>query len=209
MIPSPPEPLSCINRKRFSPGTEFHRIHHLDFESNSFNPCRGRPSRFAPLLSAGACIPTMYAATSFEAAVHETIFHELQHDAARKVIAFGQIEKLDYAVIQLRRELVVASLFEADLNAWSLTRKLLIDTMAADYPETAKWAVAIHDAFADIDGLVWTSKRCDPDLSLVLFGDRVASGDIAAASRARIVQSNDLISQVRAFGQRANILLSL
>jgi hypothetical protein len=208
MIPRPPATFAAINRIKL-PATELHRIHNSSFASNSFNPCLGRPSRFAPLLrSDGTCIPTMYAATSLQCAVHETLFHEIQHDAKYKSIGYHEIENLDYSVVHPRRDLVLAGLFEPDLNRWGLTRRQLIDTFAADYEATAKWAIAMHDSLSDIDGLVWTSRRCDPEMAYLLFGDRVPTDLLDTAYRARICETNALLLQVRNFADRANILIA-
>jgi hypothetical protein len=150
----------------------------------------------------------MYAATNLESAVHETVFHEIQHDAKHKSVRFGEIENLDYAIVQPRRDFVLASLFEPDLNRWGLTRRQLIDTFATDYDETAKWAIAIHDAFSDIDGLVWTSRRCDPEKAYLLFGDRVLPHQLDTAHYARISETNALLLQIRDFADRADILIA-
>jgi hypothetical protein len=209
MIPWPPATFAAINRVKLPVATELHRIHNSSFASNTFNPCLGRPSRFAPLLrSDGTCIPTMYAATTLECAVHETLFHEIQHDAEHKSVRFNDIEKYDYAIIQPQRALALAGLFEPDLNKWGLTRRQLIDTFPADYEATAKWAIALHDAFSDIDGLVWTSRRCDPASAYLLFDDRVPSHQLAPVHEARISKSNALLLQIRSFADRANILIA-
>jgi hypothetical protein len=209
MIPPPPTIFSAVNRVGLRSATELHRIHSSRFVGNSFNPCLGRPSRFAPLVrSDGTCIPTMYAATNLESAVHETVFHEIQHDAKHKSVRFDEIEQLDYSIIRPQRDFVLASLFEPDLNRWGLTRRQLIDTFAADYVETAKWAIAMHDAFSDIDGLVWTSRRCDPEKAYVLFGDRVLPHQLDAAHQVHISETNALLLQIRGFADRANILIS-
>jgi hypothetical protein len=150
----------------------------------------------------------MYAATNLECAVHETVFHEIQHDAKHKSIGYHEIEQLDYSVVRPRRDLVLASLFEPDLNRWGLTRRQLIDTFAADYEATAEWAIALHDSFSDIDGLVWTSRRCDPERAYLLFGDRLPTGLIRPVQRARIVETNALLLQIRDFADRANILIA-
>jgi hypothetical protein len=150
----------------------------------------------------------MYAATSLECAVHETVFHEIQHDAKYKSIGYREIEKLDYSVLRPRRDLLLASLFEPDLNRWGLTRRQLIDTFAADYEATAKWAIALHDSFSDIDGLVWTSRRCDPEKAYVLFGDRLPVHLLHTVHQARISETNALLLQIRDFADRANILIS-
>ena len=150
----------------------------------------------------------MYAATNLECAVHETVFHEIQHDAKTKSIGYHEIEKLDYSVIRPRRDLVLASLFEPDLNRWGLTRRQLIDTFAADYEATAKWAIALHDSFSDIDGLIWTSRRCDPERAYLFFGDRLSADLIHPVHQTRISETNVLLLQLRDFAARANILIS-
>jgi RES domain-containing protein len=209
MIAAPPSPFPTVNRQTLAAGSGLHRIHSSDFDSNAFNPCRGRSTRFAPLLRPdGSCIPTAHAASTFECAVHETVFHEIQHDAGHKSIAFHQIERLDYAKLTVRRDLMLAALYEPDLNRWKISRRDLVDTFALDYPDTAKWAIAIHDAASDVDGLVWTSRRCDPDRAHVLFGDRVRPDDLSVDQRERIARSNLLLGQVRNFADRANILIA-
>ena len=209
MIPPPPASFAAVHRVGLRPGTGLHRIHGAGFASNAFNPCLGRPSRFAPLLRPdGTCISTMYAASTFECAVHETLFHEIQHDARHKSVRFGELEHLDYAVVRPQRELVLAGLFEPDLNKWGLTRRQLIDTFAADYDATVKWAVALHDACSDIDGLVWTSRHCHPASACLLFGDRVPSHQLDTAHRARISETNALLLQIRDFADRADILIA-
>ncbi len=209
MIPTPPSRFPGVNRTVLQAGAELHRIHSADFASSTFNPCKGRPSRFAPLLRPdGTCIPTAYAASTFECSVHETVFHEIPYDAPHQSVGFHVMENLDYAVLQAQRDLVLASLFEPDLNKWGLTRQQLIDTFPTDYPETAKWAIAIHDAFTDIDGMIWTSRRCDPDRACVLFGDRINSDELGISRQARIVRTNSLLLQVRNFAKRADVLIA-
>jgi hypothetical protein len=209
MIPRPPTTFTAVHRIKLTPGTDLHRIHNSSFASNSFNPCQGRPSRFAPLIRPdGTCIPTMYAATNLECAVHETVFHEIQHDAKYKSIGYREIENLDYSIVRPRRDLLLASLFEPDLNRLQLTRRQLIDTFAADYEATAKWAIALHDSFSDIDGLVWTSRRCDPERAFLLFGDRMSTDLLDIVHRARICETNALLLQIRNFADRANILIA-
>jgi hypothetical protein len=210
MIPPPPLlPFPEVNRTTLPATTELHRIHSAEFSSNAFNPCMGRPSRFAPLIHPdGTCIPTAYAASTFECAVHETVFHEIQHDAPRKSIGFHVIENLDYAILRPHRDLVFASLFEPDLNKWGITRRNLIDTFPTDYADTARWAMAIHEAFTDLDGLVWTSRRSDPERAYLLFGDRVRPDELAIAHRQRIAETGSLLGQIREFAKRANIFIA-
>jgi hypothetical protein len=210
MTPAPPDPFPAVNRLPLPAGTRIHRIHDSRYPADGFNPGHGRPTRFAPLVRGdGSFVPTAYAAEDYECAAHETVFHEIQHDSARKSIALIAIEPLSHAVLETRRDLALAALFEPDLNAWGLTRGQLIDTFADAYTQTARWALAIHDRWDDVDGLVWTSRRCDPRRAWLLFGDRVESADLAIVAERRIVASNDALSGLHGFGARAGIVITL
>ncbi|HEX8262709.1 MAG TPA: RES family NAD+ phosphorylase [Allosphingosinicella sp.] len=199
-----------MNRQRLPAGVELHRIHAAERPANGFNPGKGGPTRFAPLVRPdNTPIPTAYAAEDYECAAHETIFHEIPYHAARKSIAISKIGALSHSVVRTRRELVLAALFEPDLNSWGLTRGKLIDTSADDYPDSARWALALHERWADIDGLVWTSRRCDPRRAYLLFGDRVAEADLEPVAEVRIIASNDSLAALRRFGARAGIALVL
>jgi hypothetical protein len=207
LTPRPLASFPAVNRFLLPGGKIIHRIHARAFAPDSFNPCRGRPTRFAPLLRAdGSCIPTAYAAETFECAAHETVFHEIQHDAPRKTIDADAVEALDYATISAARNLNLCALFKPDLNRWGLTRQNLIDTFPSRYKDTAPWAIAIHDAAPDIDGLIWTSRRCDPQFACLLFGDRVGDA-LAVHARHPIGSTPALLAQMRDFGNRAGITL--
>jgi hypothetical protein len=211
MIPAPPAPFPDVNRLTLPAATELHRIHAHQFDGNAFNPCMGQSSRFAPLrLTDNTCIPTAYAAATLECAAHETVFHEIDvaGPSDDRNVELDILETLAYSVLRTRRPLVLVALFEPDLNKWGLTRQSLIDTFAVDYADTARWALAIHEAHPDVEGLVWRSRRCDPDRAYVLFGDRVHPGDLEARHRQRLHESNDLLLQIRAFAARAGILIS-
>ena len=207
MTPPPPLAFPAVNRFIVPARKILHRIHGRAFSPDNFNPCKGRPTRFAPLLRAdGICIPTAYAAETFECAAHETVFHEIQHDAPRKTIDADVVEALDHATISSSRDLSLCALFEPDLNRWGLTRQNLIDTFASRYKETAPWAIAIHDAAPDIDGMIWTSRRCDPQFACLLFGDRVGDA-LVIHGRQPIGSTPALLAQMRDFGNRAGITL--
>lgn len=191
-----------------APGTEVHRVHDERFAPASFNPNTGSSlSRFAPVRRLGAPVPTLYAATSFECAVHETVFHDVSHDAPDRTIPFSRLAPLRHSILAASEELVLATLFEPDLNAWGISRRDLIDTLPDRYAETARWAEAIHAAQPDIDGLVWTSRRCDPDGSMVFFGDRASQFSVISSER--IVERAARMSAIVSFARRAGIVITL
>ncbi|HYG25552.1 MAG TPA: RES domain-containing protein [Caulobacteraceae bacterium] len=209
MTPAPPADLAPIHTRILDAGTVLHRMHDRHFKGETFNPGKGRPSRFAPLFdSAGVNIPTLYAATSMDAAAYESIFHDVPYNAGIKSVPFDEAKACAYSRIQLRIPLTVATLHEPDLNRWGATRAQLIDTPASDYSDTAKWAVALHAQGPNLNGLQYTSKRCDSDQAFVFFGDRSATAFELLDQRV-LGEDDALLSQVRAAGKRAGIVLAM
>ena len=102
---------------------------------------------------------------------------------------------------------MVAGLFAPDLKAWRLSRGELIDTPKSSYGQTVLWAQAIHRTGSDLDGLIWTSRQCDPDQCLVLFGDRVGEADFDVHDRIDASADASLLLELRNFGRRAGITI--
>ncbi|HEY0121257.1 MAG TPA: RES domain-containing protein [Rhizobium sp.] len=209
MISSPPSPLPASNSHEVKAGTKFHRVHDQRFASCSFNPGKGRPRRLARLFLGSDPIPTQYLATDCECAVHEAIFHDVPIDEPHKTVGVDNIRPLAHSVVSLKRDLVLGPLFAPDLAKWGVSRADLIDTTAADYHIPAQWALAMHQSRPDVDGLIWTSKRCDPQQAILLFGDRVAETDLLEISNASIYSDLGEMRQVAAFAARVDITLVL
>ncbi|HEY8290611.1 MAG TPA: RES family NAD+ phosphorylase [Acetobacteraceae bacterium] len=212
MIPPPlPRPLSpfpAINPHIVKAGTILHRTHARAFRPAQFNPCQGQPTRFAPFDDAtGTCVATLYAATNREAAASESIFHDIDPAAAFKTVRLDVVEARSVSRIAPRRDLRLVGLFTPDLGAWKLQRSQLIDTPKAAYAQTALWAQAIHRAHADIDGLIWTSRQCDPERCVVLFADRIAESAFDVLERKEVAADAALLLELRGFGLRAGITL--
>lgn len=88
-----------------------------------------------------------------------------------------------------------------------LKRSQLIDVTPKWYQATAAWAQAIHAQYRDIEGLVWTSRQCDPNLAFLFFGDRVGAADFEVRSTTSIRSTASMLKAMREFGSRAGIVL--
>ncbi|MDX8503240.1 RES family NAD+ phosphorylase [Mesorhizobium sp. VK4C] len=204
----PPSSFPSINTQNVTKGTVLHRTHGSSFRPAQFNPCMGQPTRFAPFQdSAGACVPTLYAATSREAAAFESIFHDIEPTAVFKTVRLDVIESRSVSRIAPKRDLLLAGLFAPDLKVWGISRGDLIETPKSTYGQTVLWAQAIHGARADVDGLLWTSPQCDPDRCVILFEDRVSEGDFQVHDSIEVGADADLLLEIRAFGLRAGITI--
>lgn len=209
-LPRPPSRLPEPNRRVLASGTVLHRLHHKAFAGDAFNPCRGRPTRFAPLRKQdGSCVPSLYAGSTVEAAIFETVFHDIPAAAAMKTVPLGTVLDMCHSQVSLNRALTLAELREPDLKRWGIGRAQLIGGNADTYPETVLWAEAVHRSFEEIEGLLWTSAQCDPDDCVILFGDRVGRADLTLSGSRNAETDETLIADIRDAGIRAGIVLTL
>lgn len=209
-ITAPPNPFPAFNTRALPAGTRLVRLHDPAFKGDEPNPCKGGPTRFAPVFQPGrACLPTLYAAATFECAVFESVFHDVPHTGADKFVRLGKVTSRSVSWLRLRADLILASLHEPDLNRLGLTRADLIDTPASAYPVTARWAEAFHRADPAVAGLMWTSKRCDPASAYVLFADRLPPYALEVTDRVEVAASAHHLAQIQGFGRRAGITLTI
>ncbi len=209
-LPPPPDDLEPPNVVVLTAGTALHRIHHRRLAGDSFNPCLGAPTRFAPIRDrGGACVASLYAGSTLEAAIYETIFHDVPvAGAGLLTVPLTQVHDRVHSVLSLQREMRLASLRGPDLRKWGIARARLIGSPPTAYAQTASWAKALHDRFPRIEGLVWTSNQCDPDDAVLFFGDRVAPTDIVVVGTRDGRIDRSLQSDVRAAGARSGISIS-
>ena len=206
-VAGPPPRLKEPNICVLVGGTVVHRVHTFGFPGNVFNPCQGGQSRFAPIQNERReCVPSLYAATSVEAAIHETLFHDIPLRARRKTIPRTNVEARRHTMLQLRRDLRLVSLRAPALLKWKVASALVWGP-PKQYVATALWAKAIHDQFQDVQGLIWTSRRCDPHSAMLFFGGRTAETDLQVVS-VRDGADSSFLRDVRDAGNQAGIVIT-
>ena len=207
-VPSPSTPLAEPNLVEMAFSSVLYRVHRRNLEGNGFNPCRGGPTRFAPIRdSHNRCVPSLYAGSTVAAAIHETIFHDIPPSVLRKTVPQLVVEGTSLSALVTRRALRLASLRAPDLMKWGIRRESLIASLPTQHHRTAMWAKAVHDQFDSVDGLIWTSNRCDPDDALLLFGSRVAEEELAVAD-VRDGGDASFLNDVRKAGERSGIRIT-
>ncbi|MFN0030172.1 MAG: RES domain-containing protein [Acidimicrobiales bacterium] len=170
-------------------GRRLLRVADDQFGATEFNPCLGEPSRFAPMVIDGQCVPTLYAAETLDAVLMESVFRDVVLERAEgpPEVYLADLATVRRSTITARRDLRLGRLDDDALEALGVPRAELIDTDADTYPDTVRWAVQAHGLGAadgqPLDGLIWHSRRAalglrTRDLVLVLFGDRVARKDL-------------------------------
>ena len=153
-----------------------HHVHPSIFSANSFNP--GGFGRFHPFNdTAGNPVPCLYAADSIAGSYTETVFRSIGETSCRQVPA-KRLSQFSHALLAAGKELRLAHLSGDTLARLRLTRAALLEPGPAFYPDTARWAKSIHAASPGLQGLAWVSRQHDASTCIMLFGDRVASGDL-------------------------------
>lgn len=205
-VDEPPIRLSYPNIVLLPTDALLERVHDLNYEPIGFNPCQGALTRFAPIHDArGNCVPSLYAADTLEAAIYETVFHDVPVVAKCKTVRRTLIQNRAHSRLRILRGLCLASLRGPDLRQWDISRNSLIATSPKLYRNTARWAEAIHHQFPDIEGLLWTSNQCDPDTAYIFFGDRVFSEDFELLQTRSGMDDTTFLSDVRRAGKRSGI----
>jgi RES domain len=180
----PPARIEPFGERVLAAGMQFWRVHDASRAGDVFNPCKGRRGRFSPLYNAeGACIPTLYAGETREAAAFETIFRDLPPLPLLRQVFTKELDGRAMSELRTQRALRLAPMFNQNLAIVGQSRQTMVESHGtAAYEETCAWAEAIHRDLPDVDGLLWTSRQQDEALALLLFGTRVRPGDLEVVS---------------------------
>jgi hypothetical protein len=124
-------------------------------------------------------VPVFYAAEGADAAISETVFHDLPVSAAeRAVVPESRLAAYGLAHVRARRDLTLIELHGHGLRRLDVRAENLTDTGPEEYPRTVQWARALHAAVPEADGLVWMSRQFNSERAVVLFGDRIDETDL-------------------------------
>ena len=175
LVPPPPDRVDPLTTT-WSAGTSLYRVHPARHAADTFNPgTQGDRGRFHPLRdAAGRLVPTLYAADCMDGALSETVFHNV---LAGDAILRSRLGGHCLTRIELTRDIRVADLSGHGLRRFGLTRGQLLDSGAAHYAETARWAEAVHRSIESLHGMTWVSRQFDAARALLAFGDRLHERD--------------------------------
>lgn len=189
-------------------GTVLHRIHGEGRAGNRFNPCLGKPGRFSPLRTpAAGCIPSLYAATSLDAAVYETILHDIDLADPFAFVPRDALDGLAHSHLLTVRTLRLAPLHRPELAARQLDHAALFLPLASAHDACRALGAALHGEAADLDGLLWTSVRDDAASAILLFGDRVGEADLACEKTRSAAEDAGLLGEIAAAFERSGVTL--
>lgn len=158
----------------------------------------------------GAVIPTLYAGTTVDCALMETVFHDVPYAAGPKMLSKSKhVAGRSRSTLRFRVDLTLIDLSAISLHKLGISRAELIDTDASCYGETREWAVALHEQYPAAQGLKWTSRQDDTATALVLFGDRVdgAAFELTDGPVSLLQPDGSACSEVIELAMRLGVLL--
>ena len=145
----PPKGPLRATRIDWGKGKTIIRVHEDRFAANAFNPSQKGNARFSPIYSAGQTVPTLYAGSSLDCALMETVFHDVPYKAGFKPLSKTRLVGRVYSILTLSHDLRLIELGTIALRKLGVPRNSLIDTTKFHYPRTRRWAEAFHDQFPE------------------------------------------------------------
>lgn len=182
LSPDPPVPF-LPDEEVLRAGAGLYRVHSNTRRVTAFNPGVGSPTRFG--FFGTPPVPILYAAATEQAAVAETLLHDVPVTGG--LLPYAAYADKVMGRILLERPVRLAKLRGLGLRKLGIKAADVTDTTPAAYPHTVMWAHAAHEA--GYDGMVWTSRKCDDAAAVVLFGDRCVDAVRQDATFARLFQT--------------------
>ena len=200
LVPAPPRPIDPLIHT-WPAGQPCYRVHDRRFRAGQFNPGPLPRTRFA--FFADPPVPVLYAGGAPEAAVAESVFHDVPITGGR--VSGAAVRNRVLSTLEPVRDLRLAQFHSGGLLRPGIKPRNLTDTEADHYPRTVAWAHAVHND-TDLDGITWMSRRRNGSPALVLFGDRVDEHTLTINdSLARSFIHPDHFEWLAALGQQVNI----
>jgi len=206
-LPKPPAPEELdLLIEEWAAEREFVRCHSSAYGATEFNATRG-PGRFRPFTANRRTVPTLYGAEGFEAALSETVFHDVPVAGPDRQILISSLLPWLRSMLAPTRTLRLVDLRGFGLGRIGATRAKLIDSPASEYATTARWADALYQSPSQPDGLLWTSRQYDRQAALILFGTRVARRELRIVDPPLPLALGEGLEAVRAAAETAGIMI--
>jgi len=179
LVRRPPDPFDPATAT-LPAGHLLYRVLSATRTATDFNPGFGSRTRFG--FFGKPVVPVMYAADAEDAAIAETLLHDVP--ATGGLLPYDQYATKVLVRLQVTRDVRLGVLHGTGLRRLKVTADELTASPASSYPSTVRWAEAAHGA--GLDGLVWMSRQCNDTKAYVFFGDRCADTFEQDPSHARI-----------------------
>lgn len=157
-------------------GSVLFRVHSHRFGAAAYNPGRAPAAPVTRFAFFGSPpVPVLYAAATAEAAISETILHDVPLEGGRIDVDLVQSKILSPVIST--RNLRLLSLHGHGFRRIGTAAEHVTRTAPSRYAETVPWAAAANAA--GFDGIVWMSRHHDTSKAYIFFGRPGGHGDFA------------------------------
>ena len=158
-------------------GSVLFRVHSHRFAASDYNPGRSPAAPVTRFAFFGSPpVPVLYAAATAEAAISETILHDVPIEGGRIDVDLVQSKILSPVIST--RNLRLLSLHGHGFRRIGVTAEQVTRTAPSRYGQTVPWAAAAQRA--GFDGIVWMSRHHDTSKAYVFFAAPTGTGDFTA-----------------------------
>ena len=182
------------------------RVHKAEFAGNTFNPCKGGPSRFAPLHDGSEqCIPTSCAATTLDRAAFESVFRGIgdKYESVRR----EDLDKYTVSFLETGPALELVPLYTPELLRWTIDPRKFFRPSVKAYVHCRTLAFRAWRDNPGAHGLVWSSVRDSQADAVLLFGDRLNPSDLRLTSSRPVRTDPTALDDLEVAGQRAGLTI--
>jgi hypothetical protein len=165
VVKRPPDPVDPAT-VTLPAGHLLYRVLSATRTATDFNSGIGARTRFG--FFGDPVVPIMYAADTEDAAIAETLLHDIPTEGG--LLPYDQYADKVLVRLKVTRTVRLGVLHGTGLRRLKVTAAELTSSPASSYDSTVRWAEAAHGA--GLDGLVWMSRQCNDTKAYVFFGDR-------------------------------------
>jgi hypothetical protein len=179
--------------------------------STDFNPGHGR-GRFHPINDVATDprtpIPTFYAAETEDAAIFESVFHDIAEATPDQRVYRKDYIARRLSVARLARDVSLVDLRTTGRHRARVSREQLLTPVGRHgYSRTARWAEHFHRCCPTADGILWPSRRHEA-LAMMLFGDR-AEDAVSDGGRTIALDTGVGANRILEIAEEADIVVGL
>ena len=152
------------------------RVYPRRYGVDGFNGTRLGNARFSPLEVAGAIVPTLYAGSTLDVALMETVWHDAPTPShGFHLVLKEATEPRRVGSLKPSAALHLVDLTTVGLRRLGLARCDVIDSDQVDYPITRQLSAWLYENKPDAQGICWISRQDDEGRAVVLFEPRLGS----------------------------------
>jgi hypothetical protein len=187
-------------------GAEIVRCGETRYPGDEFYYSSG--ARFSPFRAKGRPQATLYAATTEQGALSETVFHDISPKTGG-VVDYARLGGVSKFTLCTTSDLVLADFTAIGLKRIRQERSEMIDSYPTAYPMTQRWARKVYTSESRWQGITWMSRQDDTSRALVLFGSRVPPGTVQVTDPADGIPLNGarIFTAIEGLATKLDILI--